>query len=174
MSENTSTMCERIVAYFKKTKVLLCKFFQAYFNSWWLLSVTMLCVLLTIKAAAVLERFIPFFSVPDFAVIVLFLLLAFSAIAIFLTSAWNFTRKRYYKGMINFLAALAALIVAVPVISMAITFYRLLGPSEDGFADDLHIPQNVATSEPQQPLPNSGRPERKLTEGLFIIEGWQR
>lgn len=130
----------------KGVMTLAGKFFRSYFNSWWLPFVVMLGALGTFIAGTRADRINPYLNLPDFVGLGLLLLLGLTLVGIPLAAAWNFSRKRWGKGLTNFVAAV---LVMIPVVGFCSMAYHFLGPSEDGFADDLTIPQDIEISAPQ-------------------------
>ena len=59
----------------------------------------------------------------------------------------NLVRRQWRTGLLDLLALLLAF-VAWGIAMSFLMFYSMFGPSEDGFADSLEIPRNLAVAEP--------------------------
>ena len=125
-----------------------------YFNSGWIPSATAIVTLLCYTLAMMSKRSL--FVVLDG---VLLMGLGFCVLGILVAAIWNLTERRWAKGLINLLM--------LPLVGMGVVcafgfvlVVSVFGPSEDGFADNLRIPENIKPSEPQSELrPSPGGPE---------------
>ena len=110
-----------------------------YFGSWWIPTAFALMLLAT---AGGLE----FAGSYRFAALSGAFSLAFtvSLLGILAAALWNFLKKRILRGFLNLLG-LPVCFAAM----MAVAFLCLFGPSEDGFADNLTIPDGLEISEPR-------------------------
>ncbi len=115
-----------------------------YFNSWWLPSLVYICLLGGFVITAVV-RWRPLAVLAN----VLFWLAGLAFLALIVASIWNFIQKRPRIGVINLLLIVgcgAATFFALGFVMFASMF----GPSEDGFADNLTIPEGIEIAEPDQ------------------------
>lgn len=124
------------------------RFVNAYFASWWLPSTVMLCVLLAVILTIMVGRAFPYSKPLELVGMGLLVLFGLTLIGIPSAAIWNLIRKRWVKGLINLSVVFLVLIAAIPLVCSFLFIYRFLGPSEDGFADELTIPQNIEISEP--------------------------
>ncbi|MBN1343422.1 MAG: hypothetical protein JXQ73_12115 [Phycisphaerae bacterium] len=79
---------------------------------------------------------------------VLLVCVAIAFLGILSAAAWNLAKKRWAKGLGNlgmFLLCGTAAFVAMGFL----IFASMMGPSEDGFADDLIMPNNLELAEPE-------------------------
>ena len=121
------------------------KLFIIYFTSWWLPFVVALSILLLFVVVVVVGLTCPNFKSIHFLGTGFFILLKVALVGILFAAIWNLTRKRWVKALINLLLMLPILI---PFVFYFLLIYSLFGPSEDGFADKLTIPENIEISEP--------------------------
>ena len=115
-----------------------------YFSSWWLPALVYICLLGVFVTTAVV-RWQPLAVLAN----VLFLLAGLAFLGLIAATIWNFIQKRRRIGTINLLLILgcgAATIFALGFVMFASMF----GPSEDGFADNLTIPQGIEIADPEQ------------------------
>ena len=115
-----------------------------YFSSRWLPALVYLCLLgcFVITAAV---RWQPLVVLTD----VLLLGTGIAFLGIIAATLWNFIRKRWRIGVTN----LCLLVACGVVTSFALGFVMftlMFGPSEDGFADNLTIPEGIEIAEPVQ------------------------
>ncbi len=117
-----------------------------YFSSWWVPATTCLALLAALTIAALLH-WRPFAIVSN----ILFVCLAVVFLGILGAAVWNFTQKRWAIGTANLV--LFPLCGAVAVVAMgSLMFASVFGPSDDGFADNLSIPNDIEVAEPQSEL----------------------
>ena len=125
-----------------------------YFNSWWLPPLAFLVALAGFTIAAIL-RWRPLSILADALIVVLGILL----FGVLLSSVWNLIKKRWAKGIVN-LVMLPVCVIATVFALGFLMVASMLGPSEDGFADDLAIPDNIEAAEPRDELnAEPGKPE---------------
>ncbi|MEI8289881.1 MAG: hypothetical protein WCH99_10440, partial [Verrucomicrobiota bacterium] len=113
-----------------------------YFNSWWLPALSFFILLGGFTVTAIL-KWKPLVIAAN-----LFLLatgLAFFGLAA--ASIWNFVRKQWGKGILNILM-LFACGAATYLTFGFLVFSSMFGPSEDGFADNLKIPEGIDIVDP--------------------------
>ncbi|MCL5036013.1 MAG: hypothetical protein M1269_02745 [Chloroflexi bacterium] len=117
-----------------------------YFNSWWYPAVIFL-TLLAFLSGVDLSHWRPLNILSD----VLFACLGIAFLGVLSATIWNLVKKRWVKGLLN----LAMLIVCAAAAFLVIGFLLLIsmfGPSDDGFADHLTIPDNLVVAEPMSAL----------------------
>lgn len=114
-----------------------------YFNSWWLPALVYLCLLAGFAITAV-AGWRPLSVLAD----VLFSLAGLAFSGLIATSIWNFTQKRRRIGVINLLLIFGCGGATVFVFGL-VKFASMFGPSEDGFADNLTIPEGIEIAEPE-------------------------
>lgn len=113
-----------------------------YFNSWWLPSLLYICLL----GAAVITGISPWQPLVWVAT-VLFCGAGISFLGLLAVSVFNLVKKRWRIGIINALLIIgcaAATVFSIGFLMLASMF----GPSEDGFADKLTIPEGFEIHEP--------------------------
>jgi len=117
---------------------------KLYFCSWWLPAFVFLALLGCFTAVAVLRwNFFPI--IAD----ILFSLAALAFLGVISAALWNLVRKRWLQGITNAVLVFgcgAAAIFAFGLLMVSSIF----GPSEDGFADNLTIPDGIEIAEPDQ------------------------
>jgi hypothetical protein len=119
------------------------KLMAVYFDSRWAPSVAASIVLIAFMAASLttLKR-IPLL------VNSLLLLQGLSLIGMPAAAVWNFVKKRWRKGIVNLI--MFPLVLTVCFFgSSFFMFTSMLGPSGDGFADHLIIPEGIDLFEPK-------------------------
>lgn len=114
-----------------------------YSSSRWLAALVSLCVLgcLTIAAIPVAK------SVATLSVL-LFLMAVVTFLGLIASSVWALTKNPSGRGFIRFLFTIgggAAAILTFGFLMLA----TMLGPEEDGFADNLTIPEGIQIAEPE-------------------------
>jgi hypothetical protein len=115
-----------------------------YFNSWWLPALVYICLLSGFVITAVV-RWRPLAVLAN----VLFWLAGLAFLALIVTSIWNFIQKRPRIGIINLLLIFGCGAATVLALGF-VMFASMFGPSEDGFADNLTIPEGIDIAEPDQ------------------------
>lgn len=117
---------------------------KRYFNSWWLPALVYICLLGGFTITAVLQR-------QPLAVLanVLFWLAGLSFLGLIAASTWNFIKRRPRIGVINLLLIFGCGAGTVFALGF-VMFASMFGPSEDGFADNLTIPEGIEIADPDQ------------------------
>lgn len=117
-----------------------------FFSSWWLPTATYLpCLTLLVLAI------LPAVDLPGWIVTPLLILTALSFVCIFISFIWNCVKKRWGVGLANL--GLFLLSAAVGFSAMLfVAIQGMFGPSEDGFADNLTLPEDIAYLEPLDDL----------------------
>ena len=115
-----------------------------YFSSWWLPALVYICFLggFTITAVA---RWKPLAFVAN----VLFCTAGLAFLGLIAASVWNLIKKRWRIGIINAILIVGCGATTVFAIGF-LMFAPMFGPSEDGFADNLRIPEGIDIAEPDQ------------------------
>jgi len=115
-----------------------------YFNSWWIPALVYLCVFAGFLTTAVFET--RSLRIP---IDVLLLGVGIAFLGLLVACIWNLAKKRWRVGIINLLFILGCL--AVSFVGIGYVFVMsMFGPSEDGFADHLTIPEGIEIAEPEQ------------------------
>jgi hypothetical protein len=117
-----------------------------YFNSWWLPALVYLCLLGSFATAVVVGW--------RLLANVLFCLAGLAFLGLMAASIWNFISKRRRFGVINLLLIFGCGAATVFVLGFMM-FASLFGPSEDGFADNLMIPEGIEIAEPDRDVTDS-------------------
>ncbi len=117
----------------------------AYAASWWIPSAFAFCMLIAFVLTCVLSS--------KHLVLLgngMLILLGSSLLGILAASIWNFVKKRWGRGTVNLLMFPVSLVVTfiVGLLMFSVMFDSVFGPSEDGFADNLTIPDNIEIAEP--------------------------
>ncbi len=115
-----------------------------YFNSWWLPALVYICLLGGFATTAVV-RWRPLAVLAN----VLFWLAGLAFLGLIAASIWNFIQKRRRIGVINLLLIVGCGAATVLALGF-VMFASMFGPSEDGFADNLTIPEGIEIAEPDQ------------------------
>ena len=118
----------------------------SYFNSKWKPSGVYLIFLL----ALIILDFINL-KVSDLCSAIFWWLMGVSFLGILVASIWNLIKKRWATGLANFILVPVCLIITL-VVMAALTFSSIFGPSDDGFADNLTIPQGIEITNPLEKL----------------------
>jgi len=114
-----------------------------YFNSWWLPALVYLCLLGSMILMEI-QRWVS--SILLFNI--LFFVASFAFIGLIVASIWNLIKKRWLIGVVNILFVFGCGFATV--LSFALMFAAMFGPSEDCFADNLTIPEGIEIDEPEQ------------------------
>jgi hypothetical protein len=115
-----------------------------YFSSWWLPSLVYICFLGSFTITA-----IPRWKPMAFLANVLLCIACLAFLGIIAASIWNLINKRRREGIINLLLVFgcgAATVFAF----VFLMFASMFGHSEDGFANNLTIPEGLEISDPDQ------------------------
>jgi hypothetical protein len=116
---------------------------RLYFTSWWLPSLLFLVVLGCFTATAIPQwRFLTLVAIG------LFFLGAIAFLGIIVATVWNLIQKRWACGLAN-LALVCGCGAATFFAFGFLMFASMFGPSEDGFADNLKIPDGIEIAEPE-------------------------
>jgi len=135
-------------------KIRIRNFFAAYLASWWLPAVCylgLLLLLVPIVFAGTRLTNATARGTCELFTTGLFLLLGLLFLGIAFAFLWNLLNKRWLRGVAN----LAALVVCGGASMMVLGFIAMeamFGPSEDGFADNLTIPTDIAVANPLEEL----------------------
>lgn len=126
-----------------------------YFGSWWLPAFVFMCTLLGFACAVVFDISTSSrWQVVAVVSSVLFYLAGIAFLGIIFAAVWNLVQKRLHVGVINtFLILVCGVATIVCVYFLA--FVSFFGPSEDGFANSLTIPEGIEISEPDPEFSNS-------------------
>lgn len=115
-----------------------------YFNSWWLPALVYICLLggFTIST-------IPKWKPLAYVANMLFCVAVLAFLGVIAASIWNLIKKRWGKGIINVLFVFGCAAATVSAVGF-VMFASMFGPSEDGFADNLTIPEGIEIADPDQ------------------------
>ncbi|MDD4871916.1 MAG: hypothetical protein PHR77_15265 [Kiritimatiellae bacterium] len=113
-----------------------------YFSSWWLPALVYTCFLGGFTITVIL-RWKPLTIVAN----VLFCIVGLAFLGLIAASIWNLIKRRWSKGIINVILIFACGAATVFAFRF-LMFASMFGPSEDGFADNLKIPEGIDISEP--------------------------
>ena len=114
-----------------------------YFNSWWLPALVYICFLGGFTITAI-SRWRTLAIVAN----VLFCIAGLAFLGLVAASIWNLSKKRWGKGIINTLLIFGCGAATVLAFGF-LMFASMFGPSEDGFADNLTIPEGIEIAEPE-------------------------
>ncbi len=119
---------------------------ESYFNIWWLPTLVFL-VFLGGFTVATIPHWKPFVIIANGMIV----LVGIALLGVLAASLWNLVKKRWEKGIINLLLLPVCGVAAFFVFGF-LMFASMFGPSEDGFADNLTIPDNIEVSEPKNEI----------------------
>jgi hypothetical protein len=119
------------------------RFFARYFRLWWLPS-TIYIILLACFSVASLTTWRPLLRLADY----LFWIAGVALIGVVVVAFGHFIHKRWSSGFAQLLLVLGCGVVTVFAFG-AVAFSAIFGPSEDGFADDLKIPEGIEIAVPE-------------------------
>ncbi len=122
--------------------VTMKRLFARYLNSWWLPALVYICLLGCFSIVAI-SRWQVFSIVAN----VLFWSAGIAFLGIIAAAIWNLIRKRFKLGMINLFLVFGCGATTVLAFGF-LMFASMFGPSEDGFADNLTIPDDLEIAEP--------------------------
>jgi len=120
------------------------KILTRYFNSWWLPALVYICILGSFVITAVV-RWRPLAVLAN----VLFWVAGLAFLGLITATTWNFIQKRRRIGVINLLLTVGCGAVAIFALGF-VMFASMFGPSEDGFADSLTIPEGIEIADPDR------------------------
>ena len=118
------------------------KLLARYFNSEWLPALVYSCLLVAFTITAI-PRWQPHAVVTH----ALFTVGGLAFLGLIASSIWNMVRKRWRLGVINLLLVVGCGAATVFVFGF-LMFAFMFGPSEDGFADNLTIPEGIEIADP--------------------------
>ena len=121
-----------------------------YFGSWWLPAFVYMCTLLGFTFATVFD--ISTSSRWQVVAMVSSALLYLAGVAflgIIFAAVWNLIQNRLHVGIINTLLILVCGVATIVCVYF-LAFVSFFGPSEDGFADNLTIPEGIEIAEPDR------------------------
>ncbi len=133
-----------------------------YFSSWWLPALVYICFLGCFTITA-----IPRWKPLAFVANVLFCIVGLAFLGLIAASIWNLIKKRWGKGIINALLVFGCGAATVFAFGF-LMFASMFGPSEDGFADNLTIPEGIEIAEPD--LDASGTMDNGIAEGTDELQ----
>lgn len=112
---------------------------KKYFDSSWIPFVSFLIVsfLTTIVSVLFRDSFL--------SILLLRMIPGLFFVGILVASIWNFTKRRWRKGILNLLFFISSIVIPILLLGLAMS----RGTSEDKFADSLTIPDNIEISVPK-------------------------
>lgn len=126
--------------------------FSVYFNSWWMPSAW--CAV-----TVVVLRLLAFLRFGNWEVILMLMVLPCLLIAflgILCAGFWNLIKKRWTSGSLNLVILPVCVVFSFFALRLqvmgSVVLIAMLGPSEDGFSNNLAIPANVEVAEPLDQL----------------------
>jgi hypothetical protein len=126
-----------------------------YFSSWWLPTLVYLGLLAGFVITAIAGEETRAIMA---SVLVLFFTAALAFLGLIATAIWSLIKKRWSQGVTQIFLLLACGAVTVYAVAFVV-FASMFGPSEDGFADALTIPEGIDISEPdEESQPDFGLP----------------
>lgn len=120
-----------------------------YLSSWWLPFVAAFCTLVALVVLCVVVIAFPFAKYLGLMATGLFILLGFSLLGILVAAIWNLVKKQWGKGLFNLLVMLPLFIIATLFGFGFLMVASILGPSVDGFGQDIVIPPDIEVQEPK-------------------------
>jgi len=118
------------------------KLLTRYFNSWWLPTLVYICLLSAFMITAI-SRWKPLAVVAN----VLLGVGGLAFLGLSTASIWHLIMKRWKLGVINLLLVFGCGVATVFAFGF-LMFTSMFGPSEDGFADNLTIPEGIEIADP--------------------------
>jgi hypothetical protein len=123
-----------------------------YRNTWWIPLAVYLASLALFSVVS-----LPQFGRLNILSNTLFVFMLIALLGILSVALWHFIQRQWSKGFVNLGIFLLGGVAAVMAFGF-LMFASLFGPSEDGFADNLIIPQNIEVNEPLTELePEPGK-----------------
>lgn len=155
-----------------KWKIQLRRVWPAYLDSGWIPALVFAGAWTAFVLAAGALFSWCFMAIPA---ALLFFAMALSFLGILAACLSNFIRRRWTQGFANLLALLVGGWTGFFALG-SLLLASMLGPSEDGFADHLSIPADLAVMEPKdEPEPQPGAAEdafqRALLDSLAVSGG---
>lgn len=118
------------------------KLLAPYLNSGWLPGLVYICLLVAFTITA-LSRWNPLSVVVN----VLLGVGGLAFLGLVAASIWNLIRKRWKLGIFNLFLVVGCGVATVFAFGF-LMFASMFGPSEDGFADNLTIPEGIEIADP--------------------------
>ena len=137
--------CSSALKHKKKGK--LKRIFNFYIYKWWAPTVSTFLLLGCFFLITVASVFLPKFSLLSYLALALFILFTISFLGILIASIWNFIVKKPKTGFANLLMLPASGVISV-IVLCSLAVFSMFGPSDDGFADNLIIPEDIEIAEP--------------------------
>lgn len=137
------------------------KILTRYVTSWWAPALVYICLLACLTITGLLRG-----KAWSTAANVLFCLAGFAFLGTIIVSIWNLARKRWKLGVINLFLVFGCGVATVFAFGFLFAS-SMFGPSEDGFADNLKIPDDIEISEPEHDSTDSwGENRPKGSDGF--------
>lgn len=140
------------------------RYFAIYFSSWWLPAFLYIFLLASFAISA-----IPGGKSLALVSNILFCVAGLAFLGLIAASVWSLIMKQWGRGFIGLLLVLACG-VATTLVFGFLMFASMFGPSEDGFADNLKIPEGIEIAEPVPDVSDTGDASaRDVTDELQDI-----
>lgn len=144
-----------------------------YFQSFWLPTQVYVAML----APALIAMLVPWLPAQLLA-LVLFAAAGVAFLGIIAAGFWNLKQKRNGLGFANLFMGLACAVLTFIAFAV-VMFASMFGPIEDGFADNLAIPEGIVAGEPERELaapvdaakPMTGDPMREAVRKALAVPG---
>jgi len=127
-------------------KMKLKKSFLVYVNSWWI-PTAIFFVLLFWFTIVTLLNWQTLVTLSN----ILFGCMAVAFVGVLCSTGWHFIKRRWKKGLTSLLMILVCGFAAIGAM-LFLTGSTMFGPSEDGFAYNFKIPDNLEIAEPLHEL----------------------
>lgn len=118
------------------------KLLTRYLNSGWFPALVYICLLVAFTITAI-SRWKPLAVVAN----VLLGVGGLAFLGLIAASVWNLIRKRWKLGVINLFLVVGGGVATVFAFGF-LMFASMFGPSQDGFADNLTIPEGIEIADP--------------------------
>jgi hypothetical protein len=120
------------------------RIFESYFTSWWLPPLVYLGILAAFSGVA-LSSWRPLVVAAN----CLTGMMGIALLGLFAVSIRHFIRRQWSKGFVSLLLIVGCGVATVMAAGF-LAFSTMFGPSEDGFADSLKIPEGIVIAEPER------------------------
>jgi hypothetical protein len=133
----------RVIVHVKHWPLFMKRFFSKYGGRWWLPALIYLGLLGLVMTAELLP-----WGPRKFVSEVLSWCAGIAFLGIVGVSIRHFCKKQWRRGFISLFLAVCCVATTMIVLGFFM-FASMFGPSEDGFADHLHIPSDIVIAEPE-------------------------
>ncbi|MBL9182798.1 MAG: hypothetical protein JNN17_11710 [Verrucomicrobiaceae bacterium] len=126
------------------------RIFESYFTSWWLPPLVYLGILAAFSGVA-LSSWRPLVVAAN----CLTGMMGIALLGLFAVSIRHFIKRQWSKGFLSLLLIVGCGVATVMAAGI-LAFSTMFGPSEDGFADSLKIPEGIVIAEPERDASEDG------------------